>query len=425
VKKLVFLMVVFCLLILMPSIAFAQTTVSACRTALVPGHEVCISTGGPGLAFRFVAGEYPTISDQAKNGTSIFVNVSYKAALFSDVNFTGACTIIKPDNNPDNINNSFPPNISGQAIASIIVVSRDTPDANLRCTQLTGSPLPLIQAESGTFAGGAASSDIHSGFDATGFAAYLTAEKSSVLLNANVTSAGIYDLNIRYAAGPHGPESDRTISLYVNGNLIRQLSFERTGSWASWANQNTDVALNAGNNTIEFRYDSGDTGYINIDYIGNLSASTSAPSAPVAQPASVQATAMLALVNQFRSQPQTCGGVSKPAVPALTLNDQLNQAAQLHSEDMANNNYFDHDGLNGSSPWNRIAATGYQVGGAQAENISAGRATAQEAFDGWVASPGHCSNMMSPDVTQLGVGYGQNTASQFTHYWTQVFAHPQ
>ncbi len=135
------------------------------------------------------------------------------------------------------------------------------------------STLPRIQAESGTYAGDAASSDIYSGFDGTGFAAYLTAAESAVQLNANVASAGTYGLNIRYAAGPHGSEADRTISLYVNGSKIRQLSFERTLDWTEWADLTTSIDLDAGDNTIEFRIDSDDTGYINIDYIAGVSTS--------------------------------------------------------------------------------------------------------------------------------------------------------
>jgi sugar lactone lactonase YvrE len=135
------------------------------------------------------------------------------------------------------------------------------------------SALPRIQAESGTYAGDAASSDIYGGFDGTGFAAYLLTAGSAVQMTANVASTGTYVLNIRYAAGPHGPEEDRTISLYVNGSKIRQLSFRRTLDWAEWADLITSIDLNAGDNTIEFRVDSGDTGYTNIDYIAVASTS--------------------------------------------------------------------------------------------------------------------------------------------------------
>jgi len=129
------------------------------------------------------------------------------------------------------------------------------------------SAVARLQAESGAYAGDAASSDIHGGFDGTGFAAYLTAAESAVQLDANVVTAGTYDLSIRYAAGPDGPETDRTISLYVNGDKLRQLAFGRTFDWAEWADLATSIDLNAGDNTIEFRVDGDDTGYINIDYL--------------------------------------------------------------------------------------------------------------------------------------------------------------
>ena len=157
---------------------------------------------------------------------------------------------------------------------------------------------------------------------------------------------------------------------------------------------------------------------------GALTASATITLTAAPAPPANGAEEMLALVNQFRSQPQTCGGEALPAVLALTLDDRLNTAARLHSEDMANNNYFDHTGLNGSSFGDRIRAQGYQFG-AGGENIAAGSATAQGAFNQWAGSPGHCRNMMSPNFTQLGVGYGQNANSDFTHYWTQVFATPQ
>ena len=79
---------------------------------------------------------------------------------------------------------------------------------------------------------------------------------------------------VRYAAG--GQEYtdfwadnsvQRTISLYLNGIKDRQLSFTGTGSFTTWADQTAYINLNAGDNTIEFRVDAGDTGYMNIDYI--------------------------------------------------------------------------------------------------------------------------------------------------------------
>ncbi|MDX2008178.1 MAG: CAP domain-containing protein [Meiothermus sp.] len=136
----------------------------------------------------------------------------------------------------------------------------------------------------------------------------------------------------------------------------------------------------------------------------------------------------LTLINNFRSQQQTCqrlvNGVVQtevmPAVPPVVFQDQLNTAARLHSEDMATNNYFDHTGLNGSTFSQRVIAAGY-TGAPQGENISAGNADAQGAFNSWRNSQGgHCQGMMSPNANEIGLGYGFNANSQWTHYWTLV-----
>ena len=113
--------------------------------------------------------------------------------------------------------------------------------------------------------------------------------------------------------------------------------------------------------------------------------------------------------------------------PPLRLNAQLTQAAQGHAADMALNDFFSHTGSNGSSPWNRINATGYQFASA-GENIAAGYSTPQAAMNGWMNSPGHRANILNCAFQDIGVGYyyrnpdpGQVT---YRHYWVQVFARP-
>jgi uncharacterized protein YkwD len=62
---------------------------------------------------------------------------------------------------------------------------------------------------------------------------------------------------------------------------------------------------------------------------------------------------------------------------------------------MANNNYFDHKDRDGRTPGDRAELAGYdfqQVG----ENIAAGQDTVRKVVDGWMASPGHCANLMNP-----------------------------
>ena len=71
----------------------------------------------------------------------------------------------------------------------------------------------------------------------------------------------------------------------------------------------------------------------------------------------------------------------------LVLDDQLTEAAQRHSKDMATNDFFSHTSPSGVDPWERIKDTGYSYSTA-AENIYAGATTAKQAVDGWYNSRG-------------------------------------
>jgi len=147
--------------------------------------------------------------------------------------------------------------------------------------------------------------------------------------------------------------------------------------------------------------------------------------APFAVPAAAAAGTVegdvLRLVNAARAQPQRCGQRTFPPAAPLTLNEQLARAAQGHAEDMLRYDYFEHAGRDGSAPAQRVAATGYDyrlVG----ENLAFGPETPQEAVRGWLASPGHCQNIMDPRFTDFGVAFASTRSGQPRIYWVQVFA---
>jgi uncharacterized protein YkwD len=129
---------------------------------------------------------------------------------------------------------------------------------------------------------------------------------------------------------------------------------------------------------------------------------------------------VLTLVNQRRAAGATCGGVVKPPVPALTLDTKLRCAARKHSQDMGLNNFFSHVGSNGSTFAQRITSAGYTYRYA-GENIGAGYATPAAVVNGWMASTGHCNNIMNANYKHLGVGYYNRAGSTYSHYWTQDF----
>lgn len=120
------------------------------------------------------------------------------------------------------------------------------------------------------------------------------------------------------------------------------------------------------------------------------------------------------LVNDYRAAGGTCGTQVFGAAGPVVAESQLRCAARLHSQDMAVRDFFDHTNPDGLDPWARVDLTDYS-GNASGENIAQGYPDPAAVMEGWMNSPGHCSNIMNPDTTELGVGYhGDN------NHWTQV-----
>jgi uncharacterized protein YkwD len=133
---------------------------------------------------------------------------------------------------------------------------------------------------------------------------------------------------------------------------------------------------------------------------------------------------VLDLTNQARAHARRCGFEWFPAAPPLVLAPSvLERAAAEHSQDMANHNYMDHTGRDGSTPADRVTRTGYKWK-AIGENLASGILTPEDAVNGWVGSPHHCENLMSARFTQMSVAYAVNSASNGGIYWTQLFGTP-
>jgi len=59
------------------------------------------------------------------------------------------------------------------------------------------------------------------------------------------------------------------------------------------------------------------------------------------------------------------------------------------------------------------------------ENIAAGQGSAEQVVAGWLASPGHCANIMNPGFTEMGAAYATSEGGAAGSYWTQVFGTPR
>ncbi|RAP75605.1 hypothetical protein DL346_18445 [Paenibacillus montanisoli] len=112
---------------------------------------------------------------------------------------------------------------------------------------------------------------------------------------------------------------------------------------------------------------------------------------------------------------------SKAGLQPLTLNASLSKVAQTKSQDMRDKNYFDHNSPTYGSPFDMMKQFGinYSYAG---ENIAAGQKGVQAVMTAWMNSEGHRKNILSPNFTQLGVGYA--AGGNMSPYWTQQFIRP-
>jgi len=129
------------------------------------------------------------------------------------------------------------------------------------------------------------------------------------------------------------------------------------------------------------------------------------------------------LVNVARGKSRRCGSDYYAATSPLSVDPDLNAAAASHARDMAKRKFFEHEGSDGSQPRDRVARVGYrsQLTG---ENIAYGPESAEEVVAGWLASPGHCANIMEPRFHDIGVGFATGR-KRGQIYWVQDFGAPR
>lgn len=112
----------------------------------------------------------------------------------------------------------------------------------------------------------------------------------------------------------------------------------------------------------------------------------------------------------------------------LTINAQLQSAAQQHTQNMAYQDFFSHTGQDGTQPWDRGVNAGYDYRN-YGENIAAGQRTPEEVVQAWVDSPGHLANILNPAFTEIGVGYEYLQSDPgnlvYNSYWAQEFGRPR
>jgi uncharacterized protein YkwD len=139
--------------------------------------------------------------------------------------------------------------------------------------------------------------------------------------------------------------------------------------------------------------------------------------APVSKPA-IANTADLEhrvfdLVNQRRAE---------AGLPLLNWNDNVADVARVHSENMANNKFFSHTGVDGKRVSDRANSMGVKRWRSLGENIAYNRgfkSPLESAVQSWMNSSGHRDNILKSDWQESGIGV--TVTADGTYYFTQVF----
>ena len=106
---------------------------------------------------------------------------------------------------------------------------------------------------------------------------------------------------------------------------------------------------------------------------------------------------------------------AKQGLAALKVDKELSKVARIKSQDMKDNNYFDHNSPTYGSPFDMMKKFGISYSSA-GENIAQGQQTPEEVVQAWMNSQGHRENIMNSSFTHIGVGYVESG-----NYWTQQF----
>jgi uncharacterized protein YkwD len=127
---------------------------------------------------------------------------------------------------------------------------------------------------------------------------------------------------------------------------------------------------------------------------------------PVPAPSNLSAAAqrVLDLTNQARGA---------AGLRTLVIDSRLQKAAQAYAELLNTGIPFSHSGPDGSTPFSRMQAAGYD-GGYMGENIARGFFTADDVFTAWRNSPGHWANILYPNYDAVGIGVAGSS-------WVQDF----
>jgi uncharacterized protein YkwD len=134
-------------------------------------------------------------------------------------------------------------------------------------------------------------------------------------------------------------------------------------------------------------------------------------------PREITVASVVAQMNVYRAE---------KGLPLLVAESRLTKSAEDRMHDMEDLGYWAHVAPDGRVPFVWMRANGYEYQFA-AENLARGFETVQVLLEGWMESPGHRANILSPLYTECGVAIidGGTTAQQAGKSVVVLFGRPR
>jgi len=191
------------------------------------------------------------------------------------------------------------------------------------------------EAEAAALSGGAVIASDHPGYSGSGFVGGFTdgnKGNAAAQFTVSASATGTYDATLRYA---NGTGSAQTLSLYVDNVKVKQISLGATANWDSWGTKTDTLTLSAGTHTLRYKFDTTDSGNVNLDSLSLSQQATPPPagSGPLYEAESAELSGGVAIASDHPGYSGT------GFVGGFTDGNKGNAAAQFTVKASATANY--------------------------------------------------------------------------------------
>jgi hypothetical protein len=134
------------------------------------------------------------------------------------------------------------------------------------CSKADAGRSRYYEAETAELSGDASFDSEHKGYSGVGYVSGFGHGHpgTGATFSVEAPSSGQYEVGLCYA---NASGSAKTLTVYVNGERIRQMHLPNDSRWNLWLVKTELLPLRPGLNAISYRKDPSDNGGVNLDFI--------------------------------------------------------------------------------------------------------------------------------------------------------------